>query len=255
MRRSRNRPRSSKWLRPGRGSSASLSSELFTDPCSSGLQRSLAELEIFANSATKQLDDTYYSVLTKLSTLQSTIPALEELAQLSSELNGNFSIDAEELVTDIGSQLDAFGHFEDQQKRIESLQSRIHAGRDLIRGLSERVDAVSGQIESWERADREWQEKTRKRLKAGWVVTSVVIFLVLALFIGAQYVPEGLEGSTARRASDGLNTLRGAAAAKADALWNSREAERPETSKSPANTMTTESPSVAVEIIRAFDEL
>ncbi|KAK4136507.1 hypothetical protein BT67DRAFT_416608 [Trichocladium antarcticum] len=220
-----------------------------------GLQRSLAELEIFANSATKQLDDTYYSVLTKLSTLQSTIPALEELAQLSSELNGNFSIDAEELVTDIGSQLDAFGHFEDQQKRIESLQSRIHAGRGLIRGLSERVDAVSGQIESWERADREWQEKTRKRLKAGWVVTSVVIFLVLALFVGAQYVPEGLEGSTARRASDGLNTLRGAAAAKADALWNSRDAERPETSNSPANTMTTESPSVAAEFIRAFDEL
>lgn len=111
-------------------------------------------------------------------------------------------------MTDINSQLDTFGQFEDQQTRVEALQSRIQAGRELIGSLSERVDAVSERIESWERADWEWQEKTRKRLKTFWVVTSVLVFLVLSLFIGSQYAPEGLEETTSRIASDGLNTLR-----------------------------------------------
>lgn len=226
----------------------------FTDRCSSGLQRSLAELDIFASSTTKQLDDTYYSVLAKLSSLQSTVSALQELAELSHQLNSSFNTDADELVTDISSQLDAFGQFEDQQTRIESLQSRIHAGRDVIRGLSERVDAVSGRIESWERADKEWQEKTRKRLKAGWVVTSAVVFLLLALFVGTQYAPENFEETTTRMATDGFNTLRDAAAARADTFWSSRAAKPPETSIPLKKIESTQGSSLP-DVIRAFDEL
>jgi hypothetical protein len=185
---------------------------LSTRPCAdrhpSGLQRSLAELESFANTTTKQLDDTYYSFLEKLSALQNTIAALKELSDQSRQLNSSFGAEADDLVTDTNSQLDTFGQFEDQQNRIESLQGRIQAGRELIGSLSERVDAVSGRIESWERADWEWQEKTRKRLKTFWVVTSVIVFLILSVFIGSQYAPEGLEETTTRIASDGLNTLR-----------------------------------------------
>ncbi|KAK4105768.1 hypothetical protein N658DRAFT_492262 [Parathielavia hyrcaniae] len=182
----------------------------------SGLQRSLADLESFARCTTKQLDDTYYSLLEKLNTLQSTVAALKELAEHSSQLSSSFSAEAEELVSDIGAQLDGFGQFEDQQGRIESLQNRIQTGRELIRSLSERVDAVSERIEGWARADREWQERTRKRLKAIWVVTSVVVFLVLSLFIGSQYVSDALEESTARIASDGLDTLRDVTGRNAD---------------------------------------
>ncbi|GAB1310320.1 hypothetical protein MFIFM68171_00530 [Madurella fahalii] len=190
----------------------------------SGLQRSLAELETFASATTKQLDETCYLFLERLSALQGTIAALQELAGLSQQLNNNFSTETEELVTDITSQLDAFGQFEDQQKRIESLQSRINTGRESIRALSGRVDTVRDRIESWERADREWQEKTRKRLKAFWVVTSV-IFLVVLLFVGAQYAPESLEQTTTRIAADGLNTLEDVATTKVDKLWSSKVAE------------------------------
>ena len=163
----------------------------FANGCPSALQRSLAELETFANSTTKQLDDSYYSVLAKLTSLQNTIAALRELAEASHQLNNSFTADADELVTDINSQLDAFGQFEDQQQRIESLQSRIHAGRDLIRSLSERVDAVSERIESWERADKEWQERTRRRLMVIWGITSAVIFVLALLYYGAQYRASG----------------------------------------------------------------
>lgn len=137
--------------------------------------------------------------------MQSTILALQELAGLSDQMNNVFNAEAKELVTDISSQLDAFGQFEDQQRRIEKLQGRIYTGRDKIRVLSQRVDLVMDRIENWERADREWQERTRKRLKAVWVVTSIVLFCLLFLFLGAQYGygPEGLEGQQPGRPENG----------------------------------------------------
>jgi hypothetical protein len=171
----------------------------------SGLKKSLAELEGFTATTTARLDGLYESVDEKLGTLQSTILALKELVGLSDQMNHVFNADAKELATDISSQLDAFGQFEDQQRRIEKLQGRIHTGRDKIRVLSKRVDLVMDRIENWERADREWQERTRKRLKAVWVVTSIVLFCLLFLFLGAQYgyAPEGLEGQPGRPANGG----------------------------------------------------
>jgi hypothetical protein len=150
------------------------------------------------------------------------------------------------LVTDVSAQLNTFGQFEDQQRRIESLQGRIQSRRELIRSLGERVSAVSVRIEGWERADREWQEKTRKRLKVVWVVTSVIFFLVLSLFIGSQYAPDSPE-TVSRVASDGLDSLKDATGINAktpqEKSWPSNNTDLPGVS-SPTSDM-----------LRAFDEL
>lgn len=224
----------------------------------SGLQRSLAELESFASATTKQLDDTYYSFLEKLSALQNTVAALKELSEQSRQLNSSFEAETDDVVTDINAQLDAFGQFKDQQQRIELLQSRIQSGRERIASLSERVDAVSERIERWERADWEWQEKTRKRLKAFWVATSVVVFLVLALLIGSQYASENLEVTAARVASDGLETLQEAAGRKADTLRSSNGAGKADGQEvdAPLNyTEPLDSSTPGPDMLRAFDEL
>jgi hypothetical protein len=151
------------------------------------------------------------------------------------------------LVTDISAQLDSFGQFEDQQNRIESLQGRIQSRRELIRSLGERVNAVSVRIESWERADREWQEKTRKRLKVVWIVTSVIFFLVLSLFIGSQYGPDSPETTISRVASEGLNNLRDAAGTNA---------KTPQEKSWPSNnTVPLGVSSSTPDMLRVFDEL
>ncbi|KAK0731459.1 hypothetical protein B0H67DRAFT_564874 [Lasiosphaeris hirsuta] len=221
----------------------------------SGLKKSLTDVEAFSTATTRRLDDTYYSVLERLGTLQSTIVALKELAGLSQQMNNTFRIEAEELVADISSQLDAFGQFKEQQKRVERLQSRIHIGREKITVLSGRVDVVRDRIESWERADREWQERTRKRLKAFWVVTSIIAFIMLLLLVSAQYTPEGLEGSTVRRANESLNTLRDATGGGTNLLWPDGEVEGSRAEGTPNGTETAEVHSVSADILRAFDEL
>lgn len=159
-------------------------------------------------------------MLEKLCVLQSTILALKEVAVASQDMTSQFTTEADELVSDVSSQLDTFGQFEDHQKRIEQLQDRVYVGRDRIKSLSERVDLVRERIESWERADHEWQERTRRRLKAFWVLTSGVIFLVLLIFVGSQFAPESsaatvstVEGAVMaanRIANDSLSSLKNA---------------------------------------------
>ncbi|KAH8910831.1 hypothetical protein BR93DRAFT_923543 [Coniochaeta sp. PMI_546] len=159
----------------------------------SGLKKSLADLNTFSNATTQRLDDTYYSVLEKLGMLQHTIVALKELAGMSQETSKQFEKESNDIVTEITSQINSFGGFGEQERRIQALTARIHGGRDKVKTLSERVDVVRERIETWERADREWQERTRRRLKAIWVVTSVLLALLLILLVAAQYIPANAE--------------------------------------------------------------
>ncbi|KAM0280741.1 hypothetical protein ACHAQH_003911 [Verticillium albo-atrum] len=152
-----------------------------------GLKKSLADLSGFSNTTTRRLDETYYAVLEKTSALQGTVTAMRELAILSREIRGVFETESQEMVRDVQGQVDSLGEFEEQEKRIGDLQGRIEAGRKKIQALSGRVDVVKERVEGWERADREWQEKTRKRLKSMWIVMSVVFAVLVLLLVGARY--------------------------------------------------------------------
>lgn len=175
----------------------------------SGLKQALAELNDFSNATMRRLDDSYYSVLEKVGMLQNTILGMKELAGMATETDQQFKQESEDLVKDISGQLDALGGFEDQAERIETLTTRIHNGRDKVKALGDRVEAVREKIERWERADREWQERTRRRLKTIWVFTSVLILVVVVLLIVAQYVPVGGEGTDGHYPGMGESSGRG----------------------------------------------
>ena len=195
-----------------------------------GLKKALGDITTISNATTRRLDRAYYSVLEKIGTLQSTIVALRELAGLSHDLSHSFSHDSSELITDISSQLEAFGGFEAQQTRLETLQGQVRQGRVRVRSLSERLDSVRLRIEGWEKADRHWQERTRKRLKVIWLFTSVLVFLVLLLFVTAQYMSEEqlgtLEEKAAGFANESLGTLQNMTTAAVGARpWGEEEEE------------------------------
>ncbi|TQN75284.1 hypothetical protein CSHISOI_00139 [Colletotrichum shisoi] len=195
-----------------------------------GLKNSLVELSGFSTATTRHLDETYYSVLEKKSMLQSTVTAMRELTVASRQLTGEFEEQAEEMSREVAAQLDQFGLFGEQESRIEALQSRVEAGRTRIQGLSERVDLVRRRIEGWESADREWQEKTRKRLRTVWIVMLVVFAVLILLFVGAQYLggPEvedrkGLEGAEREfNRSMGVSGKKGPREKVMPPLWEGR---------------------------------
>lgn len=125
--------------------------------------------------------------------LQSTVSAMRELAASSRDILASFDNDTGELEREVQDQLETLGQFDDHEKRIQEMQARIQLGRGKIEQLSARVDVVKNRVEGWEKADMEWQEKTRKRLKRGWIVTSVIVGTVLLLSFGARYASTFVE--------------------------------------------------------------
>ncbi|KAI1487454.1 hypothetical protein F5X96DRAFT_149054 [Biscogniauxia mediterranea] len=219
-----------------------------------GLQNSLADLSAFSNTTMRRLDDTYYSVLERLSMLQSTIVAIKELASMSQEVSESFGEESKGLVSEIESQMGSFDQFDDQQKRIQVLQDRIYAGRDKAQTLSKRVDVVRERIEGWERADREWQERTRKRLKVLWIFISAILFVMMLVFFGARFAPSSADVSvvTELRGSssqDGLPLADGFIGNESESAAGMTDEVREVLSQRKDDNLAEEG------VLRAFDEL
>jgi len=117
------------------------------------------------------------------------------LALQSQKTTDNFERDTKEVTKEVQSQLSGYGNFKEQEQRIESLRERIEVSRKKISALGERVDVVKGRVEGWERADSEWQERTRRRLKTFWAVTSIVFFILVLIYLGAPYGGSGVKPS------------------------------------------------------------
>ncbi|KAL2113904.1 hypothetical protein VUR80DRAFT_1757 [Thermomyces stellatus] len=155
------------------------------------LKQTMVDLSDLSSETTRLLDDTYSSVLEKMGTLQSIILGLKELALQSRETTASFGKEAAEVEDELDRQIRDFNNFQEHEERIRALRTRVDVSRDKISSLGRRVDVVRDMVEGWERADKEWQERTRRRLMVIWGITSTVIFVLALLYYGAQYRGSG----------------------------------------------------------------
>lgn len=176
------------------------------------LKKSLIELNTLSNDTTRRLDGTLYSILEKISSLQSTVLSLKELAMMARRLNNEFKLESQEVVSDIETQLDNFQEFDGPRKIIEDLQARVQTGRQKVQVLGDRVESVRQKVERWEKLEGEWQEKTRQRIKILWGIIAAVILAMVGLLI-FQYTPARtvgpgvLKGFETSNLSDNISQL------------------------------------------------
>lgn len=173
------------------------------------LRNALLELNSLSNGTTRRLDNTYYSVLEKLSVLQNTITSMKELASMTRRLNAEFGMEAEDVVSDVKEQLEIYEGFGDQEKRIQELSARVKEGRERISMLGGRVEVIKERVEGWEEAEREWKDKTRKRLKIMWILMGVIggIFVLLWIWQASMAKGSVQEGTKALNASGLLGKM------------------------------------------------
>lgn len=125
------------------------------------LRSSLQTLSEHSLKASRRLDDTYYSILEKVSLLRQNIGNLQELSTLTKELHETFQSDTRDLADDVAAQIDAFSNFEPQEEQLEKLESRIRVGKEKSAILNDKLMEARKRVEARAKIEAEWEAKTK----------------------------------------------------------------------------------------------
>ncbi|OCK81029.1 hypothetical protein K432DRAFT_416311 [Lepidopterella palustris CBS 459.81] len=171
------------------------------------LRSSLQAISEHSLKTTRRLDDTYYSILEKVSMLRATIGNLQELSNLTIELHDRFENDADELEGDIQGQIDAFNEFEVQQKQVDKLEMRIKGGNEKASALNERLEKARKRVEVREKIEAEWDSKMSRRLRVLWGILGTLALLFVAFLLLHQFQPSNGDATpnNSSRSSTSLN--------------------------------------------------
>ncbi|KAG9188316.1 hypothetical protein G6011_02239 [Alternaria panax] len=131
----------------------------------------------------RRLDDTYYSILEKVSILRQTIGTLQELSGLTKELHDNFESDTTELVDDVTGQVDAFDGFKAQQEQVSGLEERIRAGKEKADALTARLERAKERVDARAKSEAQWQAKNTHRVRIFWGILGFIAAVILALVL------------------------------------------------------------------------
>ena len=115
----------------------------------------------------RRLDDTYYTLLEKVSSLRQTIASLQDLCNLTKELHETFESDTKGLVEETQSQFEGFNNFEAQQGQVSALEERIRVGKEQADTLMARLADARNRVESRAKLETE-REATISRMYQGF---------------------------------------------------------------------------------------
>ncbi|RKF71383.1 hypothetical protein GcC1_101015 [Golovinomyces cichoracearum] len=158
------------------------------------LRSAVVEINNSSNMISRRLDNTCYSILEKFSSLQSMIMSLKELSTTTRQCNVKFASDYRTLAHESHKQLDSLDSSKDQAKRLSKLMKRVDNSRQKFLCLGERVKIVRERVEKWETSEREWKNKTGKRLKILWSCSGGVMTLVLFIYVLSWWVSGRTDG-------------------------------------------------------------
>lgn len=134
-----------------------------SSPVNRHLLQTLTTLTDTSLKSSRHLDDTYYSLLERAATCRQTIGSLQELANLTNELHGNFEADTKELAEDMQAQFEAFCGFEAQMGLVGELEERIKKGRERADGLGVRLEEARRRVEERKERERELEVRNTRR--------------------------------------------------------------------------------------------
>lgn len=145
------------------------------------LRESLKSVEEVGMSSTRQLDDTYYAILEKASILRSTVASIQNLADESRKMHSSFKEDTEKIERDTMQNLESYGNFEAQEKRINEFVTQLQGSRSRTDKLNDRLESARLRVEAVEQQENAREAKRRVRLHILWTTIVAVLVLVIAI--------------------------------------------------------------------------
>lgn len=155
------------------------------------LRASLKNIEEVAMSSTRQLDDTYYTILEKASLLRATVESLQNLAEETREMHSSFQGQASKLESDTKDSLRAFENFDSQEKAITELVSQLKSSKEQRNQLDQRLEAARNRVEAYEMREKERKKSRRKRWSVVWAVLLASLGIIIALLMAKNRAAVG----------------------------------------------------------------
>ncbi|KAM0715041.1 hypothetical protein Q7P37_009506 [Cladosporium fusiforme] len=151
------------------------------------LRAALKKVEELGMQNTRQLDDTYYSILEKAESMRNTLAEMQRLADESRKARAQFEEDTKEIESSTIKTMEAFGEFKTQEETIDGYVTRLAESKAKTEGLNERLEGARKRVEAYEKGYREAQAKRRKQWHITWGSLAAVVVLMLALVIAQNY--------------------------------------------------------------------
>jgi len=145
------------------------------------LRRALNGVEEVGMQSTRRLDDTYYAILEKATTLRSVVANLQQLSEEGRKMHRHFEEDAQELERMTSETLDGFGDFQQQEKAIGELVEKLKGSKTETDALNKRLENARNRVEAYEHRENEKQSNRRKQWHATWGALAGLLVLVIAI--------------------------------------------------------------------------
>ena len=162
------------------------------------LLAALKKVEELGMQSTRQLDDTYYSILEKAENMRNTLAEMQRLADESRSSREKFDQEAEELKKKTEKGMNGFGEFKAQEEAIDGYVSRLAESKTKTEGLNERLEAARKRVEAYEKRYRETRAKSRQRWNITWGSLVAAMVLLLALVIARHYRHIGYQSNSGK---------------------------------------------------------
>jgi hypothetical protein len=158
----------------------------------------LKKVEHLGMQSTRQLDDTYYSILEKAESMRNTLAEMQRLADESRSSKEKFDQDARELTKRTEKTMYGFGEFKAQEEAIDGYVSRLAESKMKTEKLNERLEASRKRVEAYEKRYRETRAKARQRWNITWGSLAAALVLLLALVVARHYRHVGYQSNGGR---------------------------------------------------------
>ena len=146
------------------------------------LRSALVSIGSLATDITRRLDYTYYNLLEKITSLNTTITSFQGLADSTSAMFNDFEREVTNMNQEIRKQSGELGGFKPQLEKIEDLERRMKGSRERAEELETRLETMRTEIDRWEKKEAEWQTRIGRRLRILWgVMATIVLALVIAV--------------------------------------------------------------------------
>lgn len=147
------------------------------------LRASLKGVEKVGMDSTRQLDDTYYSILEKASILRFTVASLQQLANESKRMHSSFKKETTKLESETKQSVESFDNFDQQEETINALIARLQESRDKTNGLNDRLESARLRVEAYEGRDNAKQARRRAQWHTAWLALFSVTVVLVAILV------------------------------------------------------------------------